>query len=137
MSRRTLAGVIAVPLMIGLWAAALLLPVPYVTYSPGVTVDVLAEENGKEIVQVVGHKAYRDDGELRMTTVYVTRPDARVNIFEAMSAWLDDEKALYPYDSVYGPGETAEEKISLSDRFGLWLGHFHHPEDQVGLFDPV
>jgi predicted AAA+ superfamily ATPase len=27
--------------------------------------------------------------------------------------------------SAINPGETVEEKVSLSDRFGLWLG-FHH-----------
>ena len=27
--------------------------------------------------------------------------------------------------SAINPGEAVEEKVSLSDRFGLWLG-FHH-----------
>ncbi|MFO1243554.1 MAG: DUF815 domain-containing protein [Rickettsiales bacterium] len=30
------------------------------------------------------------------------------------------------------PGETVEEKVSLSDRFGLWLG-FHHLDQQTYL----
>ena len=109
MSRRTLAGALAVPLLIVLWAAAALLPVPYVTYAPGITLDVLAEQGGKEIVQVSGHPSYRDDGELRMTTIYVTQPDAAVNIFEALQAWWSDEQAIYPYSSVYGEDETAED----------------------------
>jgi PDZ domain-containing protein len=114
MSRRILAGVIAVPFLVALWLAALLLPVPYVTYSPGLTVDVLAEDGGKEIVQVSGHKTYRDDGELRMTTVYVTQPKARVNLFEAMSAWLNRDEAVYPYDAVYGNDETPEQSETES-----------------------
>jgi Lon-like protease len=114
MSRRILAGLIAVPFLVALWLAALLLPVPYVTYSPGLTVDVLAEAKGAEIVQVSGHKAYRDDGELRMTTVYVTQPKAHVNLLEAMKAWLDPEEAVYPYDAVYGEDETAEQSETES-----------------------
>jgi PDZ domain-containing protein len=114
MSRRILAGLIAVPFLVALWLAALLLPVPYVTYSPGLTVDVLAEDKGAEIVQVSGHKTYRDDGELRMTTVYVTQPEAHVNLLEAMKAWLDPEDAVYPYDAVYGKDETAEQSETES-----------------------
>ena len=114
MSRRILAGLIAVPFLVALWLAALLLPVPYVTYSPGLTVDVLAEEKGTEIVQVSGHKTYRDDGELRMTTVYVTQPKAHVNLLEAMKAWVDPEEAVYPYDAVYGEDETAEQSETES-----------------------
>jgi len=109
MSQRTLAGVIAVPLLLALWVAALWLPLPYVTYEPGLTVDVLGEERDQEIIQVAGEKTYRDDGELRMTTVYVSQPRARVSLVEVMQAWLSDEKAVYPYDSVYAPDETAED----------------------------
>jgi len=109
MSQRTLAGILAVPLLLALWVAALWLPLPYVTYQPGLTVDVLGEERDQEIIQVTGHKTYRDDGQLRMTTVYVSQPGARVNLFEVMTAWLSDEEAVYPYDVVYAPDETAED----------------------------
>ena len=109
MSRRTLAALIAVACLGALWAAALLLPVPYVTYRPGVSVDVLAEQGGKEIVQVSGHRVYRDDGELRMTTIYLTRPDTRVNIFQALEAWISRDDAIYPYDAVYDTEQTAEQ----------------------------
>lgn len=109
MSQRTLAGVLAVPLVLALWVAALWLPLPYVTYAPGITVDVLGQKSDQEIIQVSGHKTYRDDGELRLTTVYVSQPGARVNLLEVMGAWLDDEEAVYPYDVVYQPDETAED----------------------------
>jgi len=113
-SRRTLAGLIAAPLAVALWLVALLLPVPYVTYSPGLTVDVLAEDHGKEIVQVKGHPVYHDNGELRMTTVYVTRPESTLNIYEALSSWLSDTEAVYPYSAVYGDGETEKESQTES-----------------------
>lgn len=109
MSQRTLAGILAVPLLVALWLAALLSPLPFVTYSPGVTVDVLGEQDGREIVQVEGQQTYRDDGELRLTTVYVSRPQSRVNLFEVLAAWADRDDAVLPYDAVYAPDETRED----------------------------
>lgn len=108
MTRRTLAGILAVPLLIALWVVAALVPLPYVTYTPGITVDVLGESADGEIIEVSGHDAYRDGGGLLMTTVYVTQPEGRVNIFDAMSAWFRSDQAVYPRDSVYGPDETRE-----------------------------
>ena len=103
MTQRTLAGLMAVPLLIALWLAAVLLPLPYVTYEPGITVDVLAETRGHEIIEVRGEQTYRDNGQLRMTTVYVTQPDARVNLFELLRDWVSPESSVYPYDAVYQP----------------------------------
>jgi len=110
MTQRTLAGLLAVPLLIVLWVVAALVPLPFVTYSPGLTVDVLGQDDGEEIIQVDGHRAYRDDGELRMTTVFVSqpKPEAHNNLFELMCDWVSDENAVYPYDAVYQEGETVE-----------------------------
>jgi len=109
MTQRTLAGLLAAPLLIGLWVAAAIEPLPYVTYEPGLTVDVLAETQGQEIIQVQGHKTYRDDGELRMTTVYVSQPDADVTLAELMHDWISPEDSVYPYKAVYRPDETTEQ----------------------------
>jgi PDZ domain-containing protein len=130
MTRRTVAGLVAVPLLLVLWVTAVLVPLPYVTYAPGPTLDVLAEQGGREIVQVDGETTYRDSGELLMTTVQVTQPkpdkltlgdalrhpfdtldamSSQVNLFEAMGAWIDEDEAIYPYDSVYGEEDTQEE----------------------------
>jgi PDZ domain-containing protein len=108
MTQRNLAGLLAVPLLMGLWLVALTQPLPYVTYEPGVTVDVLSDPDGQEIIQISGHKTYRDDGQLRMTTVFVSQPNATVNLFELMEAWVRRDEAVYPYRAVYAPGETKE-----------------------------
>jgi PDZ domain-containing protein len=111
MTQRTLAGLLAVPLLIALWVTAAFVPLPYVTYEPGLTLDVLGSTDGKEIIQVEGAKAYRDDGELRMTTVYVSqpRPKGRNNLFELMHDWVSDEDAVYPYDAIYAEHQTVEQ----------------------------
>ena len=109
MSRRSLATAIAVPLLVGLWVAAALVPVPYVTYHPGSTTDMLSETGGQERIQIAGHRAYYDDGSLRMTTVSVTPPEDDVSIFEALTAWLSDEQAVEPYAAIYDEGETDKQ----------------------------
>ena len=106
MTQRTWAGLLAVPLLIALWGIALISPLPFVTYQPGLTVDVLGAPKGREIIQVNGHKTYRDDGELRMTTVYVTRPESNVNLLQLMEGWISTDDAVYPRRVVYPPGET-------------------------------
>ncbi|WP_110208637.1 PDZ domain-containing protein [Nocardioides daejeonensis] len=109
MSRRTLATVIAVPLMVGLWLGAALVPVPYVTSRPGITVDVLAENQGREIIQVTGHRTYYDGGELRMTTVASDRAEDKVSIFSALRAWISDDESVQPHDVVYRDNETNQD----------------------------
>lgn len=107
MTQRTLAGLLAVPLVVALWLAALLVPLPYVTYSPGYTIDVLGEVDGEEMVEVRGAPSYHEaEGQLRFTTVFVTQPDTNIGLLQAMGAWLDPDAAVYPYDTVYRPGET-------------------------------
>jgi len=111
MTQRTLAAVLAVPLLLALLICAFVLPLPYATYAPGLTVDVLGEEGGAEIISVEGHPTYRDDGELRMTTVYVSLagPDGEKRLPELVRTWLDGDDAVYPYDVVHPEGQTREQ----------------------------
>ena len=114
MSQRTLAALLAVPMLIGLFVFVGTQPLPYVTYRPGPTVDLLAARDGQEIVEVSGHKAYRDDGELRLTTIYVDQPQDDVTLEELLRAWIDPTEAVYPYDAVYAPDETDESSDAES-----------------------
>ena len=109
MTQRTTAGLVAVLLLGAIVAWTVFRPMPYVTYEPGTTLDVLGETGGKEIIQVSGHKVYRDSGELRMTTVLVSTPGARLDLFTLMTDWLDPNDAIYPYDAVYAPDLDQEE----------------------------
>ena len=84
------------------------MPLPYVTYYPGPTVDILSADDGEETVQVNGHKAYHDDGELRMTTIYVSTPQEDVTLPEPARGLLRPDAAVWPRSSVYAPDETDE-----------------------------
>jgi Lon-like protease len=108
MSQRTMAALLALPLMLVLLVLVAIQPLPYVTYSPGPTVDILSTRKGEETVQVRGHEAYYDDGELRLTTIYVDQPQEDVTLDRLVAAWLDPTEAVYPRSAVYDPDETDE-----------------------------
>jgi Lon-like protease len=110
MNQRVLAASLAVVLAAALAAVAIFRPLPFTKYAPGPTIDVLGTSDGKEIIQVGdGQKTYRDDGQLRMTTVSVTPKDSNLNLFEVMAAWLNRSDAVYPKKAVYPDDKTAEE----------------------------
>jgi PDZ domain-containing protein len=110
MSQRMIAAVVAAPLVVVLLALAAFAPLPYVTYRPGGTFDVLGTgDSGQEIIQVEGQKTYRDEGELRMTTVIVSQPKQENSLLELMATWLNGDNAVMPYDAVYRDDETEEE----------------------------
>lgn len=98
-----------------IWFVALALliavvPVPYVVYSKGRAYDVLGtRSDGKPLLEVSGIATYPTTGQLRMTTVSVTRADASTSLPEAILAyWLPRRDAL-PRDSVYEKGKSTEQ----------------------------
>ena len=114
MTRRTTASLLAVGLLFVLVVMAARLSVPYVTVSPGPTVDVLGEERGKPIVTVDGRRTYDTSGELRLTTVSVTNPDAELSLLEAMWAWMREDQDVLPVEVMYPKDSTAEQERAQS-----------------------
>jgi PDZ domain-containing protein len=104
MTQRTWAALLAVPLFVALGLYAAISPLPYVTYAPGLTVNVLGDNGSKPIISIQGHRTYRDSGALRMTTVSVTERNARLDLFTLMRTWFSRDDAVYPYEIQYPPG---------------------------------
>ena len=102
MTQRTWAALLAVPLFVALGIYAAVSPLPFVSYAPGPTVNVLGDDGSKPIINVQGHRTYRDDGELRMTTVSVTQRDARLDLFTLLRSWFSRDDAIYPFAIQYG-----------------------------------
>lgn len=115
MTRRSLASIVVFCLLLTLLMAAALLPVPYVTMNPGPTVNVLGDSEDKRIIAVQGHKTYPTEGDLRLTTVSVTNPTHKLGLGEAMGAWFDGARAVYPRDVVYPADQTPEDVEQQSD----------------------
>jgi Lon-like protease len=106
-TRRTGASLLAFALVIGLTVLVARQPVPYVTYSPGPTIDVLGKHDGEQIIEV-SRRTYDDDGALRLTTVVPSGPDRKVQIPELLNAWVDPDRAVYPRSAIYAPEDTGE-----------------------------
>lgn len=149
MSQRTIAALTAGPLLLILVLTAAFAPLPYSTYSPGPTVDVLGEDSGGgETIQIPGQKTYRNDGQLRLTTVFVSGVNADIGMVDLLQTWISGDRAVYPYDAVHPEGETQED----SDRDGAVamvtsqdsavavalteLGYDLNPTPQVSFVDP-
>ncbi|HEX6247674.1 MAG TPA: PDZ domain-containing protein [Nocardioidaceae bacterium] len=115
MSRRTVASLLAAALLGVLFVVAVTIPVPYITMSPGPTVDVLAETKGEEIVQVDGHDRYETEGRLELTTIKLTGPDQEVKVGEALRAWFDRSRAVYPREVFYAPDESEQDVETQSE----------------------
>ena len=109
MTRRTLTSVVVTVLLGVLVGAAFLLPVPYVTMSPGPTIDVLAESGGKPTIDVTGAKSYPTKGDLRLTTVSITSPTHQLSLVTALGAWFDRNRAVYPRDVIYPPDQSVAD----------------------------
>lgn len=107
MSQRTLAGLLALPMVVALIVCALVLPLPYAIYSPGETVDLLGTNAGQPIVTVGkgGPTVYRDGGQLRMVTVQVTVRSHQPRLVEMLAAWANPDDAVYPLGYVYSDNQ--------------------------------
>jgi PDZ domain-containing protein len=93
-------------LFVVLAAVIALAPVPYVTWSPGGTHDLLAHDESTAVVKVTGARTYATTGRILMTTVAVTAPDSSLSLPEVLfSYWLPSREVL-PRAAVYRVGES-------------------------------
>jgi Lon-like protease len=109
MTQRTWAALVAVPLFVALGVYAAVSPLPFVTYAPGLTINVLGDNGNTPIISVQGHRTFRDGGDLRMTTVSVTQRDARLDLFTLMQSWFSRDDAVYPFAIQYGDSGTQQQ----------------------------
>lgn len=107
-SRRRALVLCALPVA-ALLAVAAAAPLPFSVAQPGLTADVLGENHGKPVVTVSGEPTRDTRGELLMTTIAATSPDASVRLPQVLGGWFDTDRAVMPRDAVYPVGDTTEE----------------------------
>lgn len=83
--------------------------VPYVRLSPGPLFNVLAESDGKPIIEIDGAEVFPVNGQLEMTTVSERGgPYGDLTLFEAFTGWLDRSVAVVPTSLLYPPDTSGD-----------------------------
>jgi PDZ domain-containing protein len=86
-----------------------IVPVPYVSWTPGGTRDTLGNVGNEPMIKVQGIDTYPTTGRLDMTIVAITPADARLSLPQALLAYWLPYRDTLPRDAVYAPGKSAEE----------------------------
>lgn len=92
-----------------LLGAAVFAPLPFSVAQPGMTANVLGDNKGTPVITVAGAPTRTTSGQLRMTTIEATGPDARVSLGDVVGNWFRTDRAVMPRDSVYPSGGNVKE----------------------------
>jgi Lon-like protease len=96
-------------LVAALLAVAAFAPLPMSILYPGMTANVLGSDKGTQVIRISGVQPRPTIGQLRMTTIAATGPDATVRFVDVARAWFAKDEAAMPRDAVYPTGNTVEE----------------------------
>jgi PDZ domain-containing protein len=108
LSRLQAVAVCAVP-VVALLATAAFAPLPYSVAQPGMTANVLGKNEGAEVITISGAPTRGTTGQLRMTTIEATGPDARISLLDVIDGWFRTDRAVMPRDAVYPSGNSVKE----------------------------
>ncbi|MER5468900.1 S16 family serine protease [Streptomyces sp. NPDC002935] len=137
LTRPKAVAVCALP-VVALLATAAFAPLPFSLAQPGLTANVLGENKGDPVITITGAPTRDTSGQLRMTTIEATGPDADVSLGDVLSGWFATDKAVMPRDSVYPSGGSVKEieqhnanemKKSQDTATEAALGYLHEKDD--------
>ncbi|MET7985389.1 S16 family serine protease [Streptomyces sp. NPDC005281] len=137
LTRPKAVAVCALP-VVALLATAVFAPLPFSLAQPGLTANVLGENKGDPVITITGAPTRNTSGQLRMTTIEATGPEASVSLGDVLSAWFATDKAVMPRDSVYPGGGSVKEieqhnanemKQSQDSATEAALGYLHEKGD--------
>ncbi|MFD8969619.1 S16 family serine protease [Streptomyces sp. NPDC059568] len=98
----------ALPIAV-LFAVVGVAPLPYAVAQPGMTVDVLGTDKGRQVITIGGASTRTTEGQLRMTTIEATGPSADVDLGDVVDGWFRADRAVLPREAVYPSGESDKE----------------------------
>lgn len=107
-SLQTWTAFVSALVFVAMAALLSLVPVPFVVWAPGQAYDVLGDGD-RALIQVRGVPTYPTEGSLDLTTVSVTRADARLSLPEALVSFFLPDRDTLPRNAVYRPGTSAEQ----------------------------
>jgi PDZ domain-containing protein len=113
-TRQTWTAFVSALLFVSLALLLVVVPVPFVSWSPGGSRDTLGTIDNQPIISVRGIDTFPTSGRLDMTILSTTPADARLSLPQALLAyWLRARDAL-PRDVIYDPGKSVEQ-VSTED----------------------
>jgi len=120
LTRQTWTAIVSAACFVVLALLVALLPVPFVAWGPGRTLDLLGPGGqDRPAVSVKGLTTYPTTGQLRMTTVSVTRVDSRLSLPEALFAHWMPQRDVLARDVVYPRSKSVEqvkdEEVAMMD----------------------
>ena len=92
-----------------LLATAAFAPLPFSVAQPGLTANVLGDNKGDPVITITGAPTRKTSGQLRMTTIEATGPDARRHAADVLDGWFRTDQAVMPRDAVYPSGDSTKE----------------------------
>jgi len=107
-SRQTVTAFVSAAVFVVLAVLVAVLPVPYVTWSPGQAHDVLRDD-AQPIITISGASTYPTSGELDMTVVSTTTADSRLSLPQALVAYWRPQHDALPREAVYAPGRSSAD----------------------------
>lgn len=108
LTRPRAVAVCALP-VVALLATAAFAPLPFSLTQPGMTANVLGENQDTPVITITGAETRKTTGQLRMTTIEATNPDTRVSLGDVLDAWFATDQAVMPRDSVYPSGQSTQQ----------------------------
>lgn len=108
-TKQTWTATVSAVLFVVLAAVIALVPVPFVTWSPGATHDLLGKVDGNDVITITGAPTYQTTGQALMTTVAVTAPESAVSLPEAFFAYWLPAREVLPRVAVYREGDNPTE----------------------------
>lgn len=109
MTKQTWTAAVSALLFVLAAAVVAMTPLPYVTYAPGETRDLLGSVDGGQVIEVEGLQTFPTSGSILLTTVNITRPDALVGLPELMYAHGAPDREVFAREFVYPGRSTASE----------------------------
>ncbi len=114
MTRQTWTAVVSALVFGACVVVGAVVPVPFVVWGPGPTVDLLATGSGAPVRVVSGATEYPTSGRLLLTTVSQTEPDRVVSLVEALYSYWANDREVLPRSAIY-PAGASVDVVSAED----------------------
>ncbi len=109
MTRRSATALVSTLCLVILLGVIVAVPVPFVSWSPGIPQNALGVTDGAPVVTVNGNQSNQSNGQLLMVPVSVTRPGSSLNFPQALALYLAAHRDVLPRDWVYPVGQSPDE----------------------------